>query len=837
MKRYLIISLFLIIAAGCAEKGSEKGFMINSQGYFENGPVNVMVFQDIYPEGHQGGVGFIQHGHRVATNGDMRFEATPGQWQPLPKPGKRTVDTTGNIITMEMSWPDTAQNLKGFNPLRYPDLYLRYTITVKAEGESFLMALDLKDPLPAEMKGRAGINIELFPGWLFGKSWQADNNSGIFSRQPDGPAVNDDKGLAQPIPLATGKIITVVPESDLQRVKIESLNGELQLLDGRVQHNNGWFVIRQEVQTGVTGRVAEWRITPFAVSGWKADPVIHVSQVGYQPSQKKIAVIELDKNDKLRSEANLFRIDSGGSPALVSSSQPAEWGRFLRYDNLQFDFSTVKEPGLYFIKYRTVQSNPFRIGNDVYDRQVWQPVLDYFLPNQMCHMRVNEKYRVWHDICHMDDALMAPVSYNHIDGYVQGPETLTKYSPGEHVPGLNTGGWHDAGDFDLRVESQSGECYILSLAWEEFPEVRNYDNTTINQATHTVEINQPDGKPDILQQIEHGALSVVSGYKSLGRLYRGIIEPTIRQYVLLGDASAITDGIVKGSKAVDFPGSVTEENPLGQPWDDRYVFTEQNRGRELTVAQDLAATARALKDYNPQLSAECLSISEALFNQAAYPPKNGEKPRSFDKTPAATELFLATGKDIYKNYILENSENILKNLERNGWKLGRVLPLLGNEQFSGQVREGMKKIAEKVGSDAAATPYGVPYRPAIWGAGWDIQSFGMRHYFLVKGYPELFTPDVMFNALNFVLGTHPGENTASFASGVGSRSATVAYGSNRADWSYIPGGVVSGTALIRPDFAELLDFPFLWQQMEYVMGGGSSNYMFLVLAANKLLKE
>ena len=47
--------------------------------------------------------------------------------------------------------------------------------------------------------------------------------------------------------------------------------------------------------------------------------------------------------------------------------------------------------------------------------------------------------------------------------------------------------------------------------------------------------------------------------------------------------------------------------------------------------------------------------------------------------------------------------------------------------------------------------------------------------------------------------------------------------------------VVSGTALIRPDFPELLEFPFLWQQVEYVLGGGSSHYMFLVLAARHLL--
>ena len=104
-------------------------------------------------------------------------------------------------------------------------------------------------------------------------------------------------------------------------------------------------------------------------------------------------------------------------------------------------------------------------------------------------------------------------------------------------------------------------------------------------------------------------------------------------------------------------------------------------------------------------------------------------------------------------------------------------------------------------------------------------------------YPEIFSKEPIYDALNFILGCHPGLNRASFASGVGVESATVGYGLNRADWSYIPGGVVSGTGLIRPDFPELLRFPYLWQQVEYVIGGGSSHYMFLVLAAEKLSKK
>lgn len=158
-------------------------------------------------------------------------------------------------------------------------------------------------------------------------------------------------------------------------------------------------------------------------------------------------------------------------------------------------------------------------------------------------------------------------------------------------------------------------------------------------------------------------------------------------------------------------------------------------------------------------------------------------------------------------------------------------------RLDGELRKAFAEYKTKLDQQSAQTPYGVPYQPSIWGAGWDIQRFGFEYYFLATAYPDIFPATTVYNALNFILGCHPGSNTASFASGVGARSATVAYGLNRADWSFIPGGVVSGTALIRPDFPELLEFPFLWQQTEYVLGGGSSHYMFLVLAAQQLLEN
>jgi hypothetical protein len=821
----------------------EQGFKLNEAlGYFQYIGVDVMAFDDIYPEGHQSGVSIIMHGNRVATNGDIRFEQTPGQWQPVPKQGEREVDPSANTITTTLSFPDSARHLNGFNPMIYPDYRFEYKVMVKGEGNSVKVTVDLDQPIPDKYVGKICFNLELFPGALFGKSWIMDNKQGIFPQQPNGPVLSlpsnylhtgdyheadakadikhlsgDNKGynpmIADDIiaePYAVGKRFTVRPDNPYNRFTIESIGAELKLYDGRMNHNNGWFVISSEVPAGTTEHAIEWVITPNVVESWIYPAVVQTSQVGYHPNQPKIAIIELDKRESGREKTALFKITESGEKQ-VFTAEGQEWGRFLRYNYLKFDFTDIKEEGLYRIHYGASESSIFRIAGDVYDRGVWQPVLEYFLPVQMCHMRVNEKYRVWHGLCHDDDARMAPINYNHFDGYVQGPSTLTKYNPGDVVPGLAIGGWHDAGDFDLRVESQSGEFYILTLAYEAFH--LYYDVTTIDQDTRVTEIHQPDGKNDILQQIEHGVLSVVSGYRALGRLYRGIIENDLRQYVHLGDSATMTDGI-KGNA------------------DDRWVFTENNPPRELTTAAHLAAASRALKGFNDTLSIQALQAAGEI-----YKVTDGTGRARTAKIHAAVELLLTTGEQEYIDFLRSETEFIVDSIDRVGWFIGRAEKTMNDVSFTKAIRDALPALKEQYESQSAETPYGIPYRPHIWGAGWGIQRLGFEYYFLHMAYPDIFNPEMIFNALNFVLGCHPGSNTMSFASGVGAKSATVGYGLNRADWSYIPGGVISGTALIRPDFPELLVFPYLWQQVEYVLGGGSSNYMFIVLAVQQLLRE
>src|SRR5690606_24960139 len=306
-----------LLLAGCESVGSETRspakraagaadrFVLNEREYFQSRGVGVMVFEDTYPESHQSGVIMVSHGTRIATNGDLRLEPTPGQWSPVPKLVSREVDHERGEIRAKLSYPDEKQHLVGFNPLKYPDLELDYELQVSAEGDAIHVRVHLEQPLPEEWVGEVGFVMELYPGDLFGKAWTMDEATGIFPRQPyavqvaEGSAATPEivasgemKDLlplanhrARPAPLATGKRLAVAPESDQLRMVIEGHSGELELLDGRVQHQNGWFVVRSVVAAGATENAIHLTLTPNVISDWVAPPVIQHSMVGYHPAQ------------------------------------------------------------------------------------------------------------------------------------------------------------------------------------------------------------------------------------------------------------------------------------------------------------------------------------------------------------------------------------------------------------------------------------------------------------------------------------------------------------------------------------------------------------------------
>jgi hypothetical protein len=116
-----------------------------------------------------------------------------------------------------------------------------------------------------------------------------------------------------------------------------------------------------------------------------------------------------------------------------------------------------------------------------------------------------------------------------------------------------------------------------------------------------------------------------------------------------------------------------------------------------------------------------------------------------------------------------------------------------------------------------------------------VADLGVRMYFLHKAFPEIVGPEYTLRAVNYLLGTHPVSST-SYVSSVGTVSKMKAYGNNRADGTFIPGGVIPGYIIIQPDFPECIDdFGMLWFEDEYVINV-ASKWILAANAADALVK-
>ena len=807
MTRRCGLAACLLVLGGRAA-AQQAPLALNDAGYFAARGVNVLAFDNwysgLFSDSKLSGVELIHHGVRTATNGDVRLSNTPTQWDPIPALVTRRVDRAARQIEVSLD---------------YPEYGFAYRIAVRADGPAAVIAVRLDAPLPTALEGRAGFNLEFLPSAYFGRTYLADARSGIFPREARGPMVRDTARGLEAAPLAAGSTLVLAPEDPERQVTVEALGGTLALYDGRDQAQNGWFVVRGLVPAGRTGTVLEWRITPHQIPGWIRPPVIAHSQAGYHPMQEKVAVLESDSNDSSGATVTLHRIAADGTRSARLSRPAAHWGRYLRYDYARFDFSEVREPGIYEIAYRGVQSEPFRIAADVFDGDLWESTLDTYLPEQMDHVLVRDRYRVWHGASHLDDARQAPPNHVHFDLYAQGPATDTPFRGGEHIPGLNVGGWTDAGDFDIRTQSQYAVVETLAQAYEDFRVA--WDETTVREHERYVAIRHPDGVPDILQQVEHGVLQLLAQYRAVGHAIPGIIAPTLEQYTHLGDAASTTDGLVYDSTL----GPVeTRDGFSGRP-DDRWAFTGRSTALDYGAIAALAAASRVLRGTDDTLADECLRTAVRVWRDehsrepALFRAGNTTGGRLEDEeAKAAVELLLSTrGGREYAERLSALWPRLAASFDLLGALGARALPYM-DAAYRERMEAATRAWRSRLDTALTRNPFGVPITTGGWGGSGAVLGFAMQAYVLHRAFPAIVGPEYTVRGLDYVLGTHPA-SSASLVSGVGAHSITVAYGHNRADFSFIPGGVVPGIVIVRPDFPELKeDWPFLWFENEYVIG-------------------
>ncbi|MGD0591239.1 MAG: glycoside hydrolase family 9 protein [Bacteroidota bacterium] len=838
LKKLLLLAIiFLPISNLFSQK-----LRVNDLGYFETTGLNVFVFSNEYNgfffDEKTSGIEIIQHGVRTATGGAVRLQPTPEQWDQIPVMIDRKVDRDNNSIEVK---------------LRYKDYNFDSKVTVIAKDDGIIIRVSLDKALPEKLVGNAGLNLEFLPSAYFEKSYLIDNKPGTFPLYPSGntevrpvskkiPQFNgyttfDDRGRGEflvPEPLVSGKTLVLAPEDPERYVKIVSSTEDLMLFDGRNLAQNGWFVVRSLIPANKTGTVVEWYLQANTIPNWIRKPVIGFSQIGYHPSQNKIAVIELDKNDAPLKAASLYQVMPDGKFVEKLTTEVKPWGKFFRYNYIRFDFTSVKDSGLYFIKYGDLKTETFPIGTQVYN-DIWHPTLDVWFPVQMDHMFVREAYRIWHGAAFLDDALQAPVNIRHFDGYWMDSTTHTKYKPLEHIPGLNVGGWFDAGDFDIETAHHGSVILSFVDSWENFGLKR--DETFIDQKTRYVDIHRPDGKPDILQQIEHGTLQLVAQFKNIGFAVRGINFPNLYQYHHLGDASTITDNLLYNPKLKPYETDGLTSGTM----DDRWVFTVKIPFINYSCIAAMAAASRALKDYNKQLSDESLLAAINAWE------KERKESRLEDTTNrwwflsnaeciAALQLYISTKDEQYYKRFNELIWNQLDlGLVWNISTAARAIPYMPQE-YKSRLEKYVLKYKDELEKLDKQNPYGVLVGTRGWAGNHELITWSIANYYLNKSFPDIIGREYVYRGLNYIFGCHPYSNI-SFVAGVGTHSKKRTYGSNRADFSFIAGGVVPGVLILKPNFPENKeDWPFLWGENECVIDI-CADYIFLANAVNDLINK
>lgn len=813
-----------------------QDLILNEKGYFEKQGINVLVFSNSFDGGFNdeknSGIEIIQHGIRSIQGGAVRLNNTPEQWDLVPKMTFRNVDRDKGVIEVG---------------LRYEDYDFDSRIVVTANGETVEIAVWLDTPLPEKLVDKAGLNMEFLPSRYWLKTFVMDGRLNRFPRYATSKTVTrpnsekprqfkgfktyDDRGTGRfvdPLPIETGHNITMAIDDPERMISINSDDAKLELYDGRMLAQNGWFVLRSILPQNKTGKVVSWTVKPNAIDGWIRKPNIGFCQVGYTPDQPKVSVIELDKNDLPKNVATLMRINEDGTISKAYEGKIETWGNYFKYNYVKFDFSEVTTPGIYYIQYDTVKTNNFIIDSHVYDK-ITDATTDVWVPIHMNHMYVNEGYRVWHGEPFKEGYLQAPPS-DHFDLHYQGTETDTKYKPLELIPGLNVGGFFDAGDFDIETGSNINVVENLIRTWQLFKPQR--DETFVSEEQRYVDLHRPDGKPDILQYIEHGTLNLVAQAEQIGHMASTLSNSVLDNYHHLGDAASITDGLHYDPSLK--PYEVSEDGKRSGTPDDMWAFTTRNPGLDMRAATMFAAAANALKGYNDNLAERALKQSKRLMKEAEelmskHPKSIDGNTRSIKRGLAATnmQLYAATHEkkylDVFKNEIWNDlNQNLVFNIQI----ALDAIPYM-DEAYRAKLKPYVEKYAVYIRDFDKQNPYGVPIGLGNWAGSGQLLGFGTTVCFAHFYYPDIVKKDEVYRTANWLFGCHPYHNY-SFVAAVGaSRPKMVFYGNNRADFSFIPGNVAPGLLFRKPDhFENFDDWPFLWGQNEGTIAGNTQYIIF-----------
>lgn len=464
---------------------------------------------------------------------------------------------------------------------------------------------------------------------------------------------------------------------------------------------------------------------------------IRLNQVGYLPAASKLAVVPDGHGDAFAVE----HADSGKVALRGTLGPAATWAPAQQTVRIA-DFSALRAPGRYRLRVDGLPpSDSFAIAAHAYDG-VARAALKAYYYNRA------------------STALSGEYAGRHAraEGH---PDTHVLVHASAASPGRPAGtvisapkGWYDAGDYNKYVVNSGITVYTLLAAYEQFPAYF---------AAHKEGI--PDsggGVPDILREVDWNLEWLLA-----------MQDP--------GDG-----GVYHKLTNLDFGGMQMPD----QAHAPRYVV-QKSTAATLDFAAVMAQASRIYAPFHaqyPGLSARMLSASrrawawaqahpQAIYRQPAdvHTGDYGDDHLDDEFAWAATELYLATGKDAF--YDAAMARKVPASVPSWGAVGGLAWMSLAQHRDRLTAHADKARIADEI--DRLAAQLAGTWRASAWRVAmasddfrWGSNSIALNQaMMLLQGYRLQHKPEYLQAAqsqLDYVLGRNP--LGLSFVTGIGARS-------------------------------------------------------------------
>jgi endoglucanase len=349
---------------------------------------------------------------------------------------------------------------------------------------------------------------------------------------------------------------------------------------------------------------------------------VRVNQVGYLPGFAKIATVATKASGPVEWQL----VDKAGKVRASGKTRAFGEDKSSGESVQQIDFSSVTAPGKgYRLKVGKDESLPFEIGNDVY-RHLKHDALAFFYL-QRSGVPIKMPYA-------------GSKAYERPAGH-PGDKSVTCSKEAKCDYTLDvSGGWYDAGDHGKYLVNGGFTVWALQ---DELEVLTKFGSTAGDFGDGKLSIPEAkNGKPDLLDEARFGLEALMKMQVPAGKPMAGMVHQKMH-----------------GDKWSAIPTAPDKD-------DIKRFLRPVSTAATLNLAGAAAQAARLWKTLDPAFSQRCLAAAETAYAAAQKNPKIAAEPKvegggiygdgdtGDEFYWAATELFITTGKQNYKDDLLKS---------------------------------------------------------------------------------------------------------------------------------------------------------------------------------------